>query len=53
MSNDLNTVLIDAEDEAKRMSDEYVSVEHLFLSLIRHADREVKEVFKLYDYYKG
>ena len=49
MSNDLNTVLIDAEDEAKRMSDEYVSVEHLFLSLIRHADREVKEVFKLYD----
>ena len=49
MSNDLNTVLIDAEDEAKRMSDEYVSVEHLFLSLIRHADREVKEVFKLYE----
>ena len=49
MSNELNRVLIDAEDEAKRMSDEYVSVEHLFLSLLKHADREVKEVFKLYD----
>ena len=49
MSSELNRVLIDAEDEAKRMSDEYVSVEHLFLSLLKHPDKEVKEVFKLYD----
>ena len=32
ISNDLNKVLINAEDEAKRMGDEYVSVEHLFLT---------------------
>ena len=31
----LNKVLISAEDEAKQMGDEYVSVEHLFLSMIR------------------
>ncbi len=43
---DLNKTLVHAEDEAKRMGDEYVSVEHLFLALIKYANREMKEVFR-------
>ena len=46
MGQDLNQVLIHAEDEAKIMGDEYVSVEHLFLSLMKHASREMKSLFK-------
>ena len=42
ISNDLNKVLINAEDEAKAMGDEYVSVEHLFLALIKQPNKEVK-----------
>lgn len=42
----LNEALIYAEDEAKRMGDEYVSVEHLFLSLLSHPSREIKELMK-------
>ena len=42
----LNKVLISAEDEAKQMGDEYVSVEHLFLSMIREPNREIKEIFR-------
>ncbi|MDO4296352.1 MAG: ATP-dependent chaperone ClpB, partial [bacterium] len=49
VSNDLNKVLVSAEDEAKAMGDEYVSVEHLFLSLIHYAKRSVKELFRLYN----
>lgn len=45
ISNDLNKVLIYAENEAKQMSDEYVSVEHLFLSMMKNASREMKELF--------
>lgn len=45
---DLNKALVSAEDEAKRLGDEYVSVEHLVLSLIKHANREVKAIFKEY-----
>ncbi|MDD3205873.1 MAG: ATP-dependent chaperone ClpB [Lachnospiraceae bacterium] len=45
---DLNKVLISAEDEAKQMGDEYVSVEHLFLALIRHPNRAMKEIFREY-----
>ena len=48
MGEDLNKALIYAEDIAKRMGDEYVSVEHLFLSIIKYANREVKELFKRY-----
>lgn len=48
MSQALNNVLLGAEDEAKRMGDEYVSVEHLFLMLIAKPNREVKELFKEY-----
>ncbi len=48
VSNDLNKVLIHAEDEAKTMGDEYVSVEHLFLSLIKQPDKTIKEMFRQY-----
>lgn len=48
VSNDLNKVLISAEDEAKAMGDEYVSVEHLFLAMLKQPSRPVKELFKLY-----
>lgn len=44
----LNKVLISAEDEAKQMGDEYVSVEHLFLSLLNHPNKALKEIFKEY-----
>ena len=42
----LNKVLIHAEDEAKQMGDEYVSVEHLFLALLRYPSKEMKEIFR-------
>ena len=42
----MNTVLVSAEDEAKQMGDEYVSVEHLFLSMIKRPNREIKTIFK-------
>lgn len=42
----LNKVLISAEDEAKQMGDEYVSVEHLFLSMIKEPNKEIKEIFR-------
>ena len=48
VSNDLNKVLVGAEDEAKAMGDEYVSVEHLFLSMLRQPDRTIKEMFRQY-----
>ncbi len=45
---DLNKVLIHAEDEAKQMGDEYVSVEHLFLCLIKYPNKALKEILKEY-----
>ncbi len=45
---DLNKVLICAEDEAKRLGDEYVSVEHLFLSMIQYPNKEMKAIFNEY-----
>lgn len=48
VGNDLNKTLIYAEDEAKHMGDAYVSVEHLFLSLLKNAGRELKELFKTF-----
>lgn len=44
----LNKALISAEDEAKRMGDEYVSVEHLFLSLLNNPSPSMKELWKEY-----
>ena len=49
MSNALNQVLIHAEDEAKAMGDEYVSVEHLFLAMIKKPNKEIKNLFKQYN----
>ncbi|MCF0230052.1 MAG: AAA family ATPase, partial [Parasporobacterium sp.] len=46
VSADLNNVLINAEDEAKAMGDEYISVEHLVLCMLRKGSKEVKELFK-------
>ena len=48
VGKDLNQVLIHAEDEAKQMGDEYVSVEHLFLSMLQYPNREMKQIFKEY-----
>lgn len=48
ISNDLNKVLINAEEEAKRMGDSYVSVEHLMLALIASPNRAIKQLFKTY-----
>ena len=44
----LNKVLISAEDEAKAMGDEYVSVEHLFLSMLKNESPSMKQFFKEY-----
>ncbi len=44
----LNKVLISAEDEAKQMGDEYVSVEHLFLALLSNPNPAIKELFREY-----
>ena len=46
VGQDLNNVLIHAEDEAKQMGDEYVSVEHLFLALLRYPSRIMKELLR-------
>ncbi len=42
----LNKVFVQAEDEAKAMGDEYVSVEHLFLSMIKNPNPEIKKLFQ-------
>lgn len=44
----LNKVLITAEDEAKRMGDEYVSVEHIFQAMIQNPNKEIQEIFREY-----
>ena len=48
VGKDLNKVLVSAEDEAKRMGDEYVSVEHLLLSMIQYPNKEIKALFSEY-----
>ena len=45
LDREVNEVLLSAEDEAKAMGDEYVSVEHLMLSLLKKPDKEVKDIF--------
>ncbi len=49
MSSSLNQVLIDAEDEAKKMGDSYVSVEHLMLRLIATPNPNIKKLFEKYN----
>ncbi len=46
VGQDLNKVLVSAEDEAKALSDEYVSVEHIFLAMMKHPNKAIKELFK-------
>ena len=46
VGQDLNKVLISAEEEAKALSDEYVSVEHLFLAMIKHPNKAIKALFQ-------
>ena len=46
VGNDLNKVLIYAEDEAKRMGDQYVSVEHLFLSIMKNGGKAISNFLK-------
>ncbi len=48
MSQSLNQALVLAENESKAMGDEYVSVEHLFLSMLNHPNHEVKKIFDEY-----
>ena len=44
----LNRVLISAENEAKQLGDEYVSVEHLFLAMLREPNKEIAQIWKEY-----
>ena len=44
----MNNALIHAEDEAKSMGDEYVSVEHLFLSMLKYPNAAIKDLMKEY-----
>ncbi|MCR4744833.1 MAG: ATP-dependent chaperone ClpB [Lachnospiraceae bacterium] len=48
LDREVNQVLITAEDEAKAMGDEYVSVEHLLLSMLKRPDKEVKDIFNAF-----
>ncbi|MBO4337495.1 MAG: AAA family ATPase, partial [Lachnospiraceae bacterium] len=48
MSKELNEVLVMAEDEAKAMGDEYVSVEHLMISMLKRPNSEMKKLFNEY-----
>ncbi len=45
----LNKALVNAEDEAKAMGDEYVSVEHLFLAMLKNPSPSMKKLFQEYD----
>ena len=53
ISSDLNKVLINAEDESRAMGDEYVSVEHIFLSMLSRGERTMKELFRQYGISRG
>ncbi|WP_026661625.1 ATP-dependent chaperone ClpB [Butyrivibrio proteoclasticus] len=46
IGSDLNKALLSAEDEARALGDEYVSVEHLFMAVIKKPNREVKEILR-------
>lgn len=46
VSQELNKALADAEQQADRMKDEYVSVEHIFLGILDNQNNAVKEIFK-------
>ena len=48
IGNDLNKILITAEDVAKSMGDEYVSVEHIFLNMIENPSSDIAQIFRMY-----
>ena len=48
ISNDLNKILITAEDVSKSMGDEYVSVEHIFLNILENPSSNVAQIFRMY-----
>ena len=45
-SQDANKIVMNAEDHAKAMGDEYVSMEHIFLALLKDGDKTIRELFK-------
>ena len=53
VAQDVDLVLTNAETIAQKMKDEYVSVEHIMLSLIDNANRELKEMFRTYSITKN
>ena len=48
IGNKLNKILVSAEDEAKAMNDSYVSIEHLFLSMLKYPDSDIKDLMNEY-----
>ena len=53
VAQDVDLALTNAETIAKKMKDEYVSVEHIMLSLIDNANRELKEMFRTFNITKN
>ena len=53
LTQDLNKVLIDAEDEAKAMGDEYVSVEHIMIGIFDNANSKIKDLLRRYSITKN
>ena len=49
VGDNLNRTLVRAEEEAKQMDDEYISVEHLFLALFETADSDIKTLFRNFE----
>jgi len=49
VGDNLNRTLVRAEEEAKQMEDEYISVEHLFLALFETADSDIKTLFRNFE----
>jgi ATP-dependent Clp protease ATP-binding subunit ClpB len=52
VSADVDTVLVDAEKEADRMKDEYVSVEHIMIALLNHPNTAMRSVFHSFNIQK-
>jgi len=48
VGQNLNKVLVSAEEEARQLGDEYVSVEHLFLAMLKYPNREIAAIWKEY-----
>ncbi len=53
VSQDVDKIFADAETTAKKMKDEYVSVEHIMLSIFDNANRELKDLFRTYNITKN